>query len=59
MFHRLSCLTALIVCLACIPAAAQSRQAPPGMFRDLDDAILGNAVIVRGKQLFISTALFP
>lgn len=32
---------------------AQSRQAPPGMFKDLDDEILGEAVIVRGTQLFI------
>lgn len=36
---------------------AQSRQAPPGMFKDLNDDILGDAVIISGKQLFIDDAL--
>jgi len=31
---------------------AQHRQAPPGMFKDLDDAIAGDAQIIHGKQLF-------
>ncbi|MSR60391.1 MAG: hypothetical protein EXS05_22585 [Planctomycetaceae bacterium] len=35
------------------PLRAQSRQAPPGMFKDLDDEILGDALIIHGKQLFI------
>lgn len=46
----LSILT-LLLCHA--PLAAQSRQAPPGMFKDLDDDILGEALIIHGKQLFI------
>ena len=32
---------------------AQSRQAPPGMYKELDDLNLGQAVILHGKQLFI------
>lgn len=35
------------------PALAQSLKAPPGMFKDLDDEILGKALIIHGKQLFI------
>ncbi len=34
-------------------AVAQNRQAPPGMFKDLDDAILGDALLIHGKQLFV------
>ena len=34
-------------------ADAQHRQAPPGMFKDLDDEILGDALIIHDKQLFI------
>ncbi|MGE3317387.1 MAG: hypothetical protein AB7O26_19905 [Planctomycetaceae bacterium] len=34
-------------------APAADRQAPPGMFRDLDDDIVGDAIIIEGKQLFI------
>lgn len=34
-------------------AYAQAREAPPGMFKDLDDEILGDATIVRDRQLFI------
>ena len=30
-----------------------SLQAPPGMFKDLTDEILGDAIILRSKQLFI------
>ena len=45
----LSILT-LLLCPA--PLLAQ-RQAPPGMFKDLDDDILGDALIIHGKQLFI------
>ena len=39
------------------PLAAQSRQAPPGMFKDLDDEILGDALVIHGKQLFIDDYL--
>ncbi len=53
MFVRLFYLASLITCLCCAPAQAQHRKAPPGMFRDLDDAIAGNALILHDKQLFI------
>jgi len=33
--------------------SAKSLKAPPGMFKDLNDEILGDAVIINGKQLFI------
>lgn len=44
---------ALPILLFSSPLPAQSRQAPPGMFKDLDDEILGDALIIHGKQLFI------
>ena len=48
---------ALVLALATLsltsPLLAQSRQAPPGMYKDLDDEILGKAVLLHGKQLFI------
>jgi hypothetical protein len=34
-------------------AYAGALQAPPGMFKDLNDDILGDAIIVRSKQLFV------
>lgn len=43
----------MIACLISTAAVAQNRQAPPGMFKDLDDEILGDALIIHGKQLFI------
>jgi hypothetical protein len=30
-----------------------SLNAPPGIFKDLNDEILGDAIIVNGRQLFI------
>jgi hypothetical protein len=36
---------------------AQSRQASPGMFKDLDDEILGEALIIHGSQLFVDDVL--
>ena len=56
MLVRLFCLSSLLVCIACLSstgAQAQGRKAPPGMFKDLDDAIAGDALIIHGKQLFI------
>lgn len=32
---------------------AQGRQAPPGMFKDLDDEKLGEALLIHGKQMFV------
>ena len=53
MFLRLVSLASLLACLCCVPVQAQSRKAPPGVFKELDDEILGDALIIRGKQLFI------
>src|SRR5206468_3914705 len=36
-----------------IPVIPADRKAPPGMFKDLDDEILGKAPLIHGKQLFI------
>ena len=30
-----------------------SLQAPPGLFKDLNDEIIGDAIVINGKQLFI------
>ena len=53
MFVRLFYVSSLMACLCCAPAQAQNRNAPPGMFKDLDDAIAGDALIIHDKQLFI------
>ena len=53
MVFRLFHLATAISCLCFVPAQAQSRKAPPGMFKDLDDVIVGDALIVHDKQLFI------
>ncbi len=47
----LSC--SLIALFLSSAASAQSRQAPPGMFKDLNDEIAGDAILIHGKQLFI------
>ena len=57
MVVRLLYPSSLMACLFCATAQAQSRQAPAGTFKDLDDEILGDAVIIRGKQLFIDDHL--
>ena len=36
---------------------APAVEAPPGMFKDLDDPIVGDALILNGKQLFIDDYL--
>ncbi len=47
--------TAIVLILLLIGSSvfARAPQAPPGMFKDLDDNILGDAILVNGKQLFI------
>jgi len=37
----------------CSVSFGKSLKAPPGMFKDLNDGILGDAIIINGKQLFI------
>ena len=53
MFARYFFLSILLTCLWPHSAQAQHRKVPPGMFKDLDDSIVGDALILHGKQLFI------
>jgi len=49
-----SCALAVVVILSgSSMVSGKSLQAPPGLFKDLNDEILGDAIIVNGKQLFI------
>ncbi|MDP7637979.1 MAG: hypothetical protein QF577_10585, partial [Phycisphaerae bacterium] len=50
---RAMLVAAVLVCSMVVPVSAKSLQAPPGMFKDLNDEIVGNAIIIHGKQLFI------
>ena len=50
-------LALLVTCLGAASLQAQSRKAPPGMFKDLDDLVAGDAIIVHGKQLFVDDSL--
>ena len=43
----------LVIATICSIVSAGPLKAPPGMFKDLNDTILCNAIIVEGKQLFI------
>ena len=50
----------LVGCAALMVSAVTfggSLQAPPGLFKDLNDEILGDAIILNGKQLFIDDYL--
>jgi len=58
MHRRNTGLSIVIACFLATTADAQSRQAPPGMFKDLDDEILGEALLIHGTQLFIDDVLF-
>ena len=53
MFIRLFFLSALTTCLGCATAQAQALKAPPGLFKNLNDKTVGDAMIINGKQLFI------
>ena len=53
MYSVKAIVVALAVLSLGILVLAQHRQAPPGMFRDLDDEIAGKALLIHGKQLFI------
>jgi len=46
-------IAAVVVCSMTLPVSAKSLQAPPGLFKDLNDETVGDAVIINGKQLFI------
>jgi hypothetical protein len=53
MSTRFFHLSLLLTCLLPVSAKAQSLKAPPGVFKDLDDSTVGDALILEGKQLFI------
>ena len=36
-----------------VPAHAQSRKAPQGLFKDLDETSLRGVIVLQSKQLFI------
>lgn len=57
MSARSLSLCLVVLGLSSAPIAAQSRQAPPGMFKDLDDELLGDAILIQGKQLFLDDDL--
>jgi len=46
-------LTACAALTITASAPGKSLKAPAGMFKDLNDAIVGDAIIINGKQLFI------
>jgi len=50
---RCTNLMLLVTCLCAASAQAQHRKAPPGVFKDLGAAVVGEALILHGKQLFI------
>ncbi|MFP6649326.1 MAG: hypothetical protein VB817_07685, partial [Pirellulaceae bacterium] len=50
-------LSLLMTCLLVVSVKAQSLKAPPGVFKDLDDTIAGDTLILEGKQLFIDDHL--
>ena len=52
--HRMfsSLVFLLTILCACTTAPCQLK-APPGLFKDLNDEIVGDAIILRGTQLFI------
>jgi hypothetical protein len=52
-FGKVMVLLSVGVVLMTASQSGGSLQAPPGMFKDLNDEILGDAIIVRSKQLFI------
>jgi hypothetical protein len=44
---------AVLVFLTSSVVSGKSLKAPPGLFKDLNDEIVGDAIIINGKQLFI------
>jgi hypothetical protein len=46
-------IAAVLVCLAGSMVSGKSLKAPPGLFKDLNDEIVADAIIINGKQLFI------
>ena len=57
MKHSYSWVTIPVILLGSIvatrPVSAGYLQAPPGLFKDVNDQVVGDAVILNGKQLFV------
>ncbi len=53
VFAKVTLIAAVVVFSMVAPVSAKSLQAPPGLFKDLNDEIVGDAIIINGKQLFI------
>jgi hypothetical protein len=51
MFTRSFHALILLTCLWPQAAHAQARKAPPRVFKDLNDAIIGDALIIRANRL--------
>ena len=51
LFNKMVIVFAVLVTGSIVSAGY--LKAPPGMFKDLNDEILGDAIIINGKQLFI------
>jgi len=45
--------SACVILTAAVVTFGGSLKAPPGLFKDLNDEIVGEAIIITGKQLFI------
>jgi hypothetical protein len=52
-FFRMTIAVLLVVVASVSVVSGGTLSAPPGMFKDLNDQILGDAIIINGKQLFI------
>lgn len=50
-------MAAAAVLMAVGPARGGALKAPPGLFKDVNDQIVGDAIIINGKQLFIDDHL--
>ena len=57
MFSRYTAIVSLVLSLSATYLEAQSRNAPPGTFKDLNGAVVGDAIILNGKQLFVDDFL--
>src|SRR4051812_12640669 len=53
MINKLVVITLSLLTVTELPLYAQSLEAPPGMFKDLNDQVIGKSLIIHGKQLFI------
>lgn len=57
--YRRQAVSSIVVVMLFVSAASAAgpRKAPPGLFKDVNDATIHGAVLLRGKQLFIDDYL--